>query len=182
VGWVIGLALVGTLVLLAAGAADASEGGEPATWVSVVQLVLGGLLVLLSVKQWRGRPRGGDEPTLPKWMETIDTFTPGKALAMGVLLSALNPKNLILTLGAAGAIAPTGIDAGEQAIALAIFVAIASLGPALPVAAYFVLGPRAEHLLADVKTWMAAHNAAIMAVLCLVIGAKVIGDGVGGLA
>ena len=29
---------------------------------------------------------------------------------------------------------------------------------------------------------MAAHNAAIMAVLCLVIGAKLIGDGVTGLS
>lgn len=30
--------------------------------------------------------------------------------------------------------------------------------------------------------WMAANNAAIMAVLCLVIGAKLIGDGISGLA
>ena len=28
------------------------------------------------------------------------------------------------------------------------------------------------------SSWMAAHNAAIMAVLCLVIGAKLIGDAI----
>jgi len=104
-GWVVGLAVVGTVVLLAASGADASEDGEPATWVGVLKLVLGALLVLVALRQWRGRPRGGDEAELPKWMQTIDTFAPGKALAMGILLSGVNPKNLILTVAAASAIA-----------------------------------------------------------------------------
>ena len=180
-GWVIGLAVVGTIVLFAASGADASETGEPATWVDVLELVLGCLLALLAVKQWRGRPREGDEAALPTWMQTIDTFAPGKALAMGALLSGVNPKNLLLTLAAASAIAQTGIDAGRQAAALAVFVAIGTLGPGLPVAIYFVLGARAERVLDDLKLWMAAHNAAIMAVLCLVIAAKLLGDGISGL-
>jgi threonine/homoserine/homoserine lactone efflux protein len=181
-GWVTGLAIVGTIVLLAASGADASESGEPATWVDVLELVLGCLLVLLAVKQWRGRPREGDEAALPKWMQRIDTFGPGKALAMGALLSGVNPKNLLLTLGAASAIAQTGIDTGQQAVALAVFVAIGTLGPGLPVAIYFALGARAKRVLDDLELWMAAHNAAIMAVLCLVIGAKLIGDALAGLA
>ena len=32
------------------------------------------------------------------------------------------------------------------------------------------------------KDWLAAHNAAIMAVLLLVIGVKLIGDGISGLS
>jgi threonine/homoserine/homoserine lactone efflux protein len=181
-GWVIGLALVGTIVLLAASGGDASESGEPATWVDVVKLVLGSLLALLAVKQWRGRPREGDEAALPKWMQAIDSFAPGKALGMGALLSGVNPKNLILTLGAAAAIAQTGIAAGQQAVALGVFILIGTLGPGIPVAIYFLMGARAEHVLDELKRWMAGHNAAIMAVLCLVIGAKLIGDGISGLA
>ncbi len=100
-GWVVGLAIVGTLVLIAAGGADASEGGEPATWVDVLELVLGCLLALVALKQWRGRPHEGEEAALPKWMQAIDTFKPGKAFGMGVLLSAVNPKNLLLTVAAA---------------------------------------------------------------------------------
>jgi threonine/homoserine/homoserine lactone efflux protein len=181
-GWVIGLAIVGTIVLFAASGADASDGGEPATWVDVLKLVLGCLLALVAVRQWRRRPRQGDEAALPRWMQTIDTFAPGKALAMGALLSGVNPKNLLLTLGAASAIAQTGIDTGRQAVALAVFVAIATLGPGLPVVLYFALGARATHVLDDLKLWMAAHNAAIMVVLCLVIAAKLIGDAITGLA
>ena len=180
-GWVVGLAVVGTLVLLAAGGAGATDGGEPATWVAVLELVLGCLLALLALRQWRGRPREGDEAALPKWMQTIDTFSPTRAFAMAVALSAINPKNLLLTVGAASAIAQTGVDAGQQAIALAVFIVVGTLGPGLPVAIYFALGSRAEHILDELKRWMAAHNAAIMAVLCLVIGAKLIGDAIGGL-
>jgi threonine/homoserine/homoserine lactone efflux protein len=181
-GWVIGLSLVGTLVLIAASGADASEGGEPATWVDVLKLVLGCLLALVAVKQWRGRPHEDDEAALPKWMQAIDTFKPSKAFGMGVLMSAVNPKNLILTVAAASAIAQTGIDTGRQAAALAVFIVLGTLGPGLPVAIYFALGPRGKHVLDDLKLWMAAHNSAIMAVLCLVIGAKLIGDAITGLA
>jgi hypothetical protein len=37
-------------------------------------------------------------------------------------------------------------------------------------------------MLARLKDWMTQHNAVIMAVLCLIIGAKLIGDGISGLA
>jgi threonine/homoserine/homoserine lactone efflux protein len=181
-GWVLGLAVLGTILLLVASVAGASEQGEPATWVDVLKLVLGVLLVLVAVRQWRGRPRAGDVAALPKWMRTIDRFTPGRSMGIAAALSAVNPKNLLLTVGAAGAIAQTGIDAPEQAIALAVFILVATLGPGIPVAVFFLMGERAQRILDDLKAWMGANNAAIMAVLCLVIGAKLLGDGIAGLA
>ena len=62
-----------------------------------------------------------------------------------------------------------------------MFILIGTLGTAFPVAIYFALGERARRPLDDLKAWMAANNAAIMAVLCLVIGVKLIGDGISGL-
>ena len=180
-GWVIGLAVVGAIVLAVAGGAGANEDAEPATWVDVVTLAVGVLLVLVAVRQWRGRPRRDAEAELPGWMRTIDTFTPTRSLAIAAGLSGVNPKNLLLTVGAATAIAQTDISTGEQAIALAVFILVGTLGPGIPVAIYFVLGDRARRLLDDLKTRMAANNAAIMAVLCLVIGVKLIGDGISGL-
>jgi threonine/homoserine/homoserine lactone efflux protein len=180
-GWVIGLAVVGAIVLAVAGGAGANEDAEPATWVDVVKIAVGVLLVLVAVRQWRGRPRRDAEAELPGWMRTIDTFTPTRSLAIAAGLSGVNPKNLLLTVGAATAIAQTDISTGEQAIALAVFILVGTLGPGIPVAIYFVLGDRARRLLDDLKTRMAANNAAIMAVLCLVIGAKLIGDGISGL-
>jgi len=112
-GWVVGLAVVGTVVLLVASGGDASQAGAPADWVSVLKLVLGVLLLGLAVRQWRGRPRGDQMPELPGWMKTVDTFTPTRAAGIAVALSAVNPKNLILTVGAAAAIAQTGSRRGR---------------------------------------------------------------------
>jgi threonine/homoserine/homoserine lactone efflux protein len=181
-GWIVGLAVVGTIVLVVAGGADASENDEPADWVGWLKIVLGLLLALVAVRQWRGRPRAGEEAAMPKWMRAIDRFTPGRSMAIAVALSAINPKNLLLTVGAATAIAQTGVSTGDQAIALAVFVLVGTLGPAAPVVIYFALGERATRILDELKTWMTAHNSAIMSVLCLVIGAKLIGDGISGLA
>jgi threonine/homoserine/homoserine lactone efflux protein len=181
-GWIAGLGVAGAVVLLVSSGADASDQGEPATWVNVLKLVLGLGLLLVALKQWRDRPRGREQPKMPSWMRTIDRFTPGRSAAFGVVLSAVNPKNLLLVIGAAAAIAQTGASTGSQAAALAIFVLVGTLGPGTPVALYFAMGERSKRLLDELKDWMAESNAVIMAVLGLVIGAKLIGDAISGFA
>ena len=182
VGWLVGLAVVGVVVLLLASGNATDEDGGPATWTSALELVFGLLLLLIAVRTWRTRPAPGAEAQTPKWMQAIDTFTAGKALGAGALLSGINPKNLALTLAAATAIAQTEIPGGEQAIALAVFVAVGSLTILAPVAIYFTMGARAKKILDGLKNWMAAHNAAIMTVLLLVLGAKLVGDAIAGLS
>ncbi|HYB25429.1 MAG TPA: GAP family protein [Solirubrobacteraceae bacterium] len=177
-GWVLGIAVLGTIVLLAASGASASKHGAPATWVSILKIVLGLLLLALAVKQWRGRPRGDGAPRLPAWMKTIDKFTAVRSAAMGVALSAVNPKNLLLVVGAAAAIAQTGASAVSQAVALAVFIVIATLGVGAPVAIYFLMGARATKILDGLHDWMARENATIMAVICVIIAAKLIGDAI----
>jgi threonine/homoserine/homoserine lactone efflux protein len=180
-GWILGIAVLGTIVLLAASGASASQSGAPATWVSVLKIVLGVLLLLLAAKQWRGRPRGDDEPQLPAWMKAVDTFTPVKATGMGILLSAVNPKNLLLTVGAAAAIAQTGAGTGDQAVALIVFIVIATIGVGAPVAIYYLMGDKATEILANLHDWLARENTTIMAIICLIIGAKLIGDAISAL-
>ena len=182
IGWVAGLTIVGgALLALASGNSQADDGG-PETWVSLVKLALGILFLLLAARTWRGRPRAGQEVAMPKWMQAIDTFTTGKSLGFGVLLSGVNPKNLALTIAAATTIAQSGISGGEAAGTLAIFILVGSLSILAPVVVYFALGPKAATILDELKTWMEAHNAAIMAVLLLVLGVKLIGDAIGGLS
>jgi hypothetical protein len=181
-GWIVGLVIVGTIVLLVAGAVSASHNGQLKTWVSVLKVVLGLALLLVALRQWRGRPRGDTEPELPGWMKTIDTLTPVKSAGLGALLAGPNPKNLLLTIAAAAAIAQAGISAGDQVIVFAIFAVLAPLGPGIPLGIYYALGDRSAKVLGDLRTWMIANNQAIMAVLCLVIAAKLIGDAIAGFS
>ncbi|WP_116948881.1 GAP family protein [Jiangella endophytica] len=181
-GWILGLAVVGTAVLLLAAAAGPADDGEPSAWVGWLKLALGVLVLLLAVRSWRKRPTGDDEPELPGWMSALDTWSARRALGLGAALAAVNPKNLMLTVAAGAAIAQTDIDAAEQAVALAVFVLIGALGPGLPVALTFALGDRATTMLAELKTWLARHNAAVLTVVLLLIGTKLIGDGIAGLS
>ncbi|MEW1872881.1 MULTISPECIES: GAP family protein [Streptomyces] len=181
-GWVLGLSLVGTIVLLASGGAGPSDQGQPADWVSALDLALGVLLLWVAVKEWRGRPRGDEEVVLPKWMHTVDSFTFVKAGALGTALSALNPKNLLLVIAAAATIARTDTSAGAQAAALAVFVVIGALGTGTPVVLYFALKERSQHILDDLKLWMERNNSAIVAVICLLVAAKLVGNAIGDLS
>jgi threonine/homoserine/homoserine lactone efflux protein len=178
--WAAGLTVVGTIALLLSSGASASESGKPATWVSIVKLLFGVLLLVVAFRQFRERPRGDAPARLPGWIKSIDRFTPRRSAALGFGLGGINPKNLILTLSAAGAIAQTGISAGDQAVVLAIFVIVGTLGPGVPVGIYFALGERGVHMLDGLRRWMARGNSAIMVVLYLLIAAKLIGDAITG--
>lgn len=179
-GWVASILALGGVVLLVAGGAGAGDAGDSAQGNASLKLVLGVVLLFIALRQWRGRPKAGEQPDPPKWMAAVDSFTAVRSAALAFALAVVNPKNLVLVVGAAAAIAQTGASTGDQTVALVVFTLIASLGVGVPVAMYLVMGERSKGKLDDLKSWMASNNGAIMAVICLLIGAKLIGDGVGG--
>jgi len=182
-GWVIGLASVGAILLSLASNVDSpSEQVEPATWTSVTLLVAGALLLVVALRQWRRRPREMEEVKTPKWMETLDRFSPIRAAGAGVVLSALNPKNLLLAVAGAAAIAQTDISVRQQAVAYMIFVLLATIGVGAPVVIYFAMGEQSRALLDRLKTSLARKNAVIMAVLFLIIGTRLVSGGLSGLS
>ena len=176
-GWLVGLGLVGVIVLLVADPAGASTDSGPATWVGWLFVLLGAFAVIAGIRMFAKRPRGGVEPPMPKWMGAMDQFTAGKSLAIGFLLAAINPKNLTLTLAAATTIASAGLSTTDSYITLAVFVLIGTLGLAIPIGIYFLGGDTAAETLSDLRHWLAVNNTAIMSVLFVVIGAKILGGG-----
>ena len=114
-------------------------------------------------------------------MATIDTFTPGKSLGLGALLSGVNPKNLALTAAAAASVAQAGLSGADTVVTMAVFVVIGSLTVAGPVVFYLVASKRAVGPLGSIKDFMSVHNSAIMMILLLVLGVKLLGQGLGAL-
>ena len=103
------------------------------------------------------------------------------ACVAGVVVTGLNPKNLLLVIAGAAAVASAGATAGEEAVAWAIFTLIAIVGVATPVVISFAMGDRSDELLRRLRAWMAHNNGVIMAVILLLIGVKLLGDGIAGL-
>jgi threonine/homoserine/homoserine lactone efflux protein len=179
VGWLIGLLGAG-LIVLALGIS--SSDGAPSTASGVIKILIGAVFILLGIKQWRSRPKPGEQAKTPGWMSAIDDFSTAKAFVAGLVLSAVNPKNLGLTIAAAASIGSAGLSSGEEIVVLVVFVLIASVGVAAPVVMNLILGSKAEHTLNEMKEWLVANNATVMAVLFLVLGAKVLGGGISILA
>jgi len=181
VGWIVGLSVVSVVVLLVAGGADQSDSGASDA-VNVFKVVIGLLFFALAAKQWRGRPAPGEDPPLPAWMSTIDTFTAGKSFALGALLSGLNPKNLALTAAAAASIAQADLSGGQDVAAVAVFVVLGSLSVVGPVVYARVAGEKAARRLGLIKQFLVDNTAVIMMVVFAVLGAKILGNGYAGLA
>ncbi len=180
VGWLVGLGVVGAIGLTVASAAGASSNDAPSDGANTVQIVLGALLLVFAVRQWRKRPKPGEDPPMPKWMNALDDIPARRAATLGFVLSAVNPKNLLLTLAAATTIAATGLPGADQVVAYLVYVVIATIGVGAPVVMVWTMGERARPFLDDLKTWLAHNNHAIMAVIFAVIGAKVLGQGIAG--
>ncbi|MDJ0952333.1 MAG: GAP family protein [Acidimicrobiia bacterium] len=174
-GWVAGLVVAGGLVLVM-GLEDA--GGGESTVGAWIKVVIGLLFLALAWRNWSSRPQGDEEPAMPAWMATIDDFTSAKSFGLAFLLAAVNPKNLGLTFAAVVKITGAGLSRAQEFGALAVFVAIAAVTVAIPVVASLVLGDKAKGGLDTMKQWLVANNNVVMTVLFVVLGAKVLGDGI----
>jgi len=177
-GWAAALAVVSFAVYFAADAGDPATSSGASDAIAWGRVVLGALLVLLALRTWRKRPAPGEQPDMPKWMGGIDVLAPGKALGLGLLLAGLNPKNLLLTVGAATALSQLGLATSDAVVSLVVFVVVGSLTIGLPVVYYLVGGDRARAALDGLKAWLTLHNDAVMTVLFLVFGVKLIADAI----
>jgi Sap, sulfolipid-1-addressing protein len=179
-GCVVGVAgAVALFTLLADLLPTQDSGGSLAA--SLIKMVVGMLLVILALKQWRGRPAGGDRAGLPKWMARVDSMTPGSALVLGLLLSAVVPKNLLIALSAGLIIGEAGFSGGHAAVVIVLFTAIATSTVAVPVVAHLVASTRMRGPFERLREWLVENNVTIMAVVLLVIGVVMIGNGIASL-
>lgn len=178
-GWVAGLlALSLVVVAIGSGLTD----GDPSTGVSWLRLAVGVLLLALAVGKWRSRPGPGSEPKAPGWMAAIDAYGTGRTFLLGVGLAGANPKNAALTLAAAAGITESGTSGEAAAVAIAVFVVLASVSVLASVGFSLVAPARAAAPLARVKEFMARNNAVIMMVVLLLLGVNLIGKAMAGLA
>jgi Sap, sulfolipid-1-addressing protein len=180
VGWVIGIGAVVTAVALLLDPADDGDAADPSALSSWIKIGLGVLMLVLAAMQWRTRPRPGEDPKLPGWMNAIDRMNGVRAVGFGIVLSVANPKNLPLCLAGGVTIAGGGLSGGEVTVGIVVFVAVAACSVVLPVVAYLVARHRIQDELNGLREWLSANNATVMTLLLLVLGVVILGKGIGG--
>ncbi|HEX5905388.1 MAG TPA: GAP family protein [Propionibacteriaceae bacterium] len=180
VGCVVGVGGAVALFTLLADLLPTQDSGGSSLLASVIKMVVGVLLVVLALREWRERPTSGGAE-LPKWMAGVDSMMPGKALVLGLLLSAVVPKNLLLALSAGLIVGEAGFSGGRAAVVIVVFTAIATSTVAVPVVAHLVAPTRMRGPLERLREWLVENSVAIMVVLLLVIGVVMIGNSIASL-
>lgn len=177
-GWVVALAAVSTVVFVLSHDGNVATNSTAADSVSWGKIALGVGMLALARRNWRKRPAPGEEAVMPTWLASVESVSPVKAFGLAVVLAAVNPKNLILTLGAASGLAQVkDLTTTDAIVSIAVFVIIASLSIAGPVVYSLLGGEKARTALDSGKAWLTAHNAAVMAVIFLVFGVDLIAKG-----
>ena len=177
VGWAVGLLaalVVLALVIGLLGLADAGRSG-------LVRIVLGVVLLVFAVER-AGAGRGaGYDPDAPAWVAGLDRLPPDRALAMGVVQAALDPRKVVVIAAVALLFTAAQLTPVESVAASLLFGVLGSIGVALPLLVSHRAGSAGRARLEAARTRLVEDNTTIQAVTLLLLGALLIGQGLAGM-
>lgn len=177
--------VIGVVVTAAIGVAlgiagqSAAGGGEGDTnsGMAVVLVVLGLAMVLFGVRNWRNRADTSEPAVLSK----IGRMGPGAVVVLTPGATLVNPKNLVILLGAGQAIGAAAVGSARVVGAI-VFLVVATL-PYTVATGYALLGGDAGHRRLDGwRSWLVAHNRAVMGIVLGGVGVVLLAKGLGALA
>jgi arginine exporter protein ArgO len=176
-GWVVGLVALTTLFVGISGLLGGGLGGKPPTWASLLRIVVGAALIVFGISRWLTRH---SKPHQMPGTKHITEAGPLKAAVVGAALTVVNPKVLFVCAAAGLALGSSGLGHGIWG-AEAVFIALAASTVALPILGYAFSGDRLDPTLERVKAWMEKHNAALVAIILVIIGLLLLYKGIHGL-
>ncbi|QKW09817.1 GAP family protein [Streptomyces sp. NA04227] len=155
-----GLAVMRGLASLLGSAVDLGGSSDAGSVGHIVQYVLVGLLVLMAIRNWRGRATA--KP--PAWLGTLMNASPRRAFEIGLMVILLMPSDLVVmaTVGVHLEQADANFAEALPLIGLTVLIA------ALPLLAYLLFRRRAEHAMPRIRDWMYGHSWLINIVVALV--------------
>jgi hypothetical protein len=117
---------------------------------NIIQYVLVGLLVFLSIRSYVRRETS--EP--PRWLGTLQNAKPRTAFTTGLLLLSVFPSDFMILVS-------VGVNLSQQTASLlgaVPFMVATVLIAALPVLSYLLFRRRAERVMPKVREWMNTHS------------------------
>lgn len=164
-----GFLVIYTLIAVSALLGGASDPGATSPHVShYTGLVVG--LAFLAAGIWLLVRKPRTTAQRPRLLRTLETARPRKAFAIGVVLGVLNP-NLFLMVAGLATISSSAVDPGPALAATVLLLAAAAADFAIPIAAFVLLGDRAERALDVTDAWMLRHSRTLTLAVLLGFGA-----------
>lgn len=167
-GYTAAYTLIGVTTVILGYRAVENNAGEPGLFLPMLLLVLGGLLLWLSLRNWRKPPV--ENPGPPRFFAIIDKITPFKAFGFGALVSLINFKNLALFMSALSVVILSDLLITEKIVIALLVALVFCLSVIIPVLIYLSFPKRAKELLNAIKQTLNRHSRPIGIWLPLVFG------------
>ena len=174
-GWLLAIVVIGFVTVFVLHGADfSSHKRTPSRMASAVEIALGCLAVLVSLRALRRR-RGAGAGTseMPKWLDRLDRTN----WLLGVLVGAFM-LTYSLTVAAAAEILKANVSRADGVIAFVVFALASSTTIAAPIVRVVVRPERSQERLAAWRRWLLGNSRTIGLVALLVIGALLVARGI----
>ena len=146
----VGVTVTYTLATVLGNSVSLGDSSDSGSLGNIIQYVLVGLLVLLSIKSYVGRETS--EP--PRWLGAMQNAKPRTAFMAGLLLLSVFPSDFVVLM-------TVGINLAQNdasLLAAVPFMAATILIAALPVLSYLLFRRRAEVAMPKVRDWMNTNS------------------------
>jgi threonine/homoserine/homoserine lactone efflux protein len=146
----VGLTVTYTLASVLGNSVSLGDSSDSGSLGNIIQYVLVGLLVLLSIRSYLRRETS--EP--PRWLGAMQNAKPRTAFMAGLLLLSVFPSDFVIlvTVGVNLVQNNASLLAAVPFIAATIFIA------ALPALSYLLFRRRAERAMPKVRDWMNTNS------------------------
>src|SRR5215218_10424796 len=145
-----GVTITFTLASVLGGSISLGDPSDSGSIGNIIQYVLVGLLVILSIRSYL--TRATSEP--PRWLGAMQNASPSTAFLAGLLLLSVFPSDFVVLITVGVNLA----QSNSPLLAALPFVATTILIAALPMLSYLLFRRRAEVLMPKVRDWMNTNS------------------------
>jgi hypothetical protein len=142
----VGVTITYTLATVLGNSVSLGDSSDSGSLGNIIQYLLVGLLIILSIKSYVGRETS--EP--PRWLGALQNANPKTAFTTGLLLLSVFPSAFVILV-------TVGINLAQQNASLlgaVPFMAATVFIAALPVLSYLLFRHRAKRAMPKVRDWM----------------------------
>ncbi len=169
-GWLVTLAVVAVVTILATGNAPPAAGTSPSVGILAFKIALGIGLLAVAERQRRriGRPR--QQKQEPRWQSRVDDMSPLFAVGLGAFL-----QPSVFVVSAVATITGAKLSSAADYFSLVLF-GLLSVSTYLAMDIYSAVRPaRSNEVLSNLKAWIDRHTDVIIAIVAAAVGLWLIG-------
>ena len=170
------LVVIGILALTLFGGGGYERGDRSAVVGGALDVVIGGLLLIVALTLWVKRPDPSAHP--PRWMSTFDSIGTGGAFFLGLFMMATNFSSLPLYIAGLKDIVTANLSLASNILVLALFILLVVVELLVPILVYTRSPRRGGELLSAARQWLEKNNWLISIFMLVFYGILLLAKGI----